>query len=176
MDADCLQPNRPVFTHIRLTMKYFLLLLLLFPVSCTDHLELKQNDQRARDMLVGTWRGAGEYQDEDGRQEFWKIVRRHDGRFEVEYLLVHDGNRQYERSSGSGKWSYGNGRYYEVDKNGWKSVYKVYSVKKDWFEYNYIQHGDAVTIKEVKMAQGYQLKQPPEGYTEFVHQEAEDIQ
>lgn len=152
-------------------MKYLLVITLLFVVSCTNNPELKDDDQKARDALVGVWRGSGEFKDEkdQGWNEFWKIIRHHDGTFEVSYMLVHDGNKQYEITSDSGRWNYENGTYYEVYKNDLKTLYKVYSVKKDWFEYNQIQRGGK--IEEIKTAETYQLHDPPKGYTELVFQE-----
>lgn len=159
-------------------MKYLVLTLFLLAISCTNNPELKEDDQKARDALVGVWRGAGVYQDEadQGWNELWKMTRHQDGRFEVSYLLVHDGNKQYEVTSDSGKWFYENGGYYEVKANDQKSVYKVYSVKKDWFEYNYIQRGDDVKIQETKTVESYQLQDPPDGYAEFAYQEPEQME
>ncbi len=37
------------------------------------------------------------------------------------------------------------------------------------------QHGDTVAIKEIAMEQEYS-QNPPDGHTEFVHPEAEDLQ
>ena len=144
-------------------------------ISCTDNPELKDNDQDARDALTGIWRGAGEYQDEKDRgwNEFWKLTRHQDGRYEVSYLLVHDEDKLYETSSDSGKWYYENGRYFEIDGTEQKSVFKVISLKKDMFKYNYIQRGDDVPISETKTGEGYQLQDPPEGYTEVVFKEPE---
>ena len=154
-------------------MKYFLFSVILAVVCCTNNPEFKEDDQKARDALVGVWRGSGEFQDEEdqGWNEFWKIIRHKDGTFKVSYLLVHDGNKKYEITSDSGRWGYENGAYYEIYDNDLKTVYKVYSVKKDWFEYNQIQRGGK--IEEIKTAETYQLQDPPEGYTEIVHQETE---
>ena len=140
--------------------KYLALVSLLLVISCTNNQELKDDDQKARDALVGVWRGAGEYQDDanQGWNELWKMTRHQDGSFEVSYLLTHDGNKQYEITSDSGKWFYENGSYFEVNVYDQKSVYKVYSVKKDWFEYNFIQRGDDVTIQETKTVDNYQLQ------------------
>ena len=139
-------------------MKYLLLTsLLLFFISCTNNPELKDNDQKARAALSGVWRGEGKYQDEEnkGWNEFWKITRHQDGELEVKYLLVNDTNKQYEITADTGRWFYANGTYQELDSYEHKSVYKVYSLRKDWFEYNYIQRGDSVTIQETKTEASY---------------------
>lgn len=103
-------------------------------------------------MLIGIWRGAGVYQSDEGQgwNELRKMIRHEDGKSEVSCLLVCHGDKQYEVTFDTGKWSYENGKYAEVDGDNQKSIYKVYSVKKDWFEYNYIQRGDNVTIQETE--------------------------
>lgn len=158
-------------------MKYLLVISLLFVVSCTNNPELKDDDQKARNALVGVWRGAGKYQDDAGQSwnELWKMIRHQDGKFEVSFLLVQDNTKQYGTTSVAGKWFYENGRYYEVDENNQKTIYNVYSVKKDWFEYNFIERSDKVNIEEIKTVEGYQLQEPPDGYTELVYKEPEQI-
>ncbi len=155
----------------------FILLFLFFLFSCEVNTELKDNDQLAREALVGVWRGSGEYQDEQDRgwNEFWKMVRRQDGSYDVSYLLVHDGNKQYERSADSGKWSYRNGRYFETDQWQQKSVFNVISLKKDIFVYNHIERGDGPSINEAKTGDGYQLQDPPTGYVKFEYQPSDKL-
>lgn len=156
-------------------MKYFLFLLLLFIAACTYNSELKDDDKKSTQALVGVWRGEGDYQDQEDEDwsESWKISRHANGTFEVNYLLINDKNKEYEITTDKGKWSYVDGRYLETNSQDDKSVYKVYSVKKDWFEYNYIQRGDGVTIQETKTVDNYQLQDPPEGYAKYVYQETD---
>jgi len=153
-------------------MQCLLLLALLSMTACTNNSELKDDDQKSIQALVGVWRGAGDYQgqEDEGWSENWKITRHADGTFEVQYLLVNDVKKEYELTTDHGKWSYENGRYLEVSSNDEQSVYKVYSLKKDWFEYNFIQRGDDVTIQETKTVDNYQLQEPPEGYSKYVNQ------
>ena len=156
-------------------MKAFVFVLLLFVISCTNDPELKDDDQSARDALVGVWRGSGDYQDEKDRgwREHWRMARQLDGSYSVQYLLVHDEDKLYEHSMDSGKWGYENGKYYEVNQHKKKSVFKVISLKKENFQYNYIQRSDDIAINETKTSDAYQLQNPPESYTEFVYQETE---
>ena len=155
-------------------MKHFLFFLLFFIAiaACTNNSELKGDDQKARQALIGVWRGMGDYQDQEdeGWSENWKITRHADGTFEVQYLLVNDRNKEYEITTDQGTWSYENGRYQEINSFDVKSVYKVYSLKNDWFEYNFIQRGDGVTIQETKTVENYQLQDPPKGYSKYVSQ------
>ena len=159
--------------HCVMRIKAFVMLLLV--ISCTNDPELKDDDQNARDALIGVWRGAGDYQDEVDRgwREYWRMSRNQDGSYSVQYLLVHDEDKHFEHSMDSGKWGYENGKYFEVNQHKQKSVFKVISLKKDNFQYNYIQRGDDLAINETKTSDAYQLQDPPEGYTEFVYQEAE---
>ncbi len=159
-------------------MKFILLILSLFVISCTNNSELKHDDQQARDTLVGVWRGAGNYQDEGDRgwREYWKMIRHKDGSYDVSYLLIHEKNKQYELTSDSGKWKFENSRYFEVDRHEQKSEFKVLSLKKDLFKYNYIQRDDNLPISETKTSDNYQLQEPPEGYTEFVYQKPNKIE
>lgn len=156
-------------------MKYFLSITLILIVSCSNNPELKDNDNKAKDALVGVWRGSGEYGEgeDQGWDELWRIERNKDGSFEVGYLLVHDENKEYEYTTDSGNWNFENGKYYEIYGENLKTVYKVYSVKKDWFEYNQIERSDDVTIQEVKTEDSFQLQKPPQGYSEVIHSESE---
>ena len=157
-------------------MKYLTLVSIFFVFSCTNNADLKEDDQKARDALVGVWRGAGEYQDETGKiwDEIWRMTRYQDGKYEVKFLLIQDDAKQYGITSIAGKWFYENGQYYEVDKDNLKTIYKVYSVKKDRFEYNFIERSDKVNIEETKTVESYQLQDPPDDYTELVYQPADD--
>lgn len=159
-------------------MKILRSVIFIFLVSCTNNSELKDDDQGARDALVGVWRGAGEYHDDAGQvwNELWKMARYQDGKFEVSFLLVQDDKKQYGVTSVSGKWFYENGKYYEVDEDSQKTYYNVYSVKKDRFEYNFLERSDKVNIEEIKTVENYQLQDPPQGYTELVHQPSSETE
>ncbi len=152
-------------------MKYILVISFLIFVSCSNNPELKDNDSKAKSALIGVWRGAGKYGegDDQGWDESWKMVRSQDGSFEVSYLLVHDGNKEFEHTTQTGSWDFENGKYYEIYEEDLKIVYKVYSVKKDRFEYNQIERGDDVTIEEIKTEMTFQLQDPPKSYIELVN-------
>lgn len=156
-------------------LKYILLIPIVLFLSCSNNPELKNNDEKAKNALIGVWRGSGAYGEgeDQGWDESWKIVRHKDGTFEVSYLLVHDGNKEYELTKDSGIWNFENGKYYEIYKENLKSVYKVYSIKRDWFEYNQIERSDEVTIQEVKTEDTFQLQGPPKDYIEVIHSESD---
>lgn len=160
---------------LTIKLKYILFILIFLFLSCSNNPELMDNDEKAKNALIGVWRGTGEYGEgeDQGWDETWKIVRHKDGTFEVNYLLIHDGNKEYEYTKDSGLWKFENGKYYEIYEDNLKSVYKVYSLKKDWFEYNQIERSDEVTIKEVKTEDTFQLQGPPQGYIEVVRPEPE---
>jgi len=161
-------------------MKSFSIHLLLVPllfvtVSCTNNPEVKGNDAKARQALVGVWRGDGTYGDEEdaGWNESWKMVRGKDGKYMVDYLIVHDGEELYELSSDAGTWAYENGVYYEVTGNGDKVTYDVYSVKDDWFEYNIAAREGSANIQESKTVDTFKLQGPPKGYSEVTYEQPE---
>lgn len=161
-------------------MKTLLYILFFFIVSCsndTELPELKDDDLKAKEALIGVWRGISRGENDIGEgkglDEFWKIFRKQDGTFEVMYLLVNGKDKNYELSSDNGKWGFENGMYYEVDNNNLKTVYKVYSIKNDWFEYNQVERADNSKIQEVKTEMSYQLPQPPTDYTEIVRLNSE---
>ena len=157
---------------------YFILfvLLLLISTSCTKNAEVKDNDAKASAALVGVWRGDGTYEDEEdiGWKESWKMVRQADGKYVVDYLIVHDGEKLYELSSDEGTWSYQDGIYYEVNSQGGRITYDVYSVKEDWFEYNIAERKDSANIQESKTVDTFHLQGPPEGYSEVSYEQPAD--
>lgn len=162
-------------------MKVFSIsLLFVLPIllmACTNNPEVKDDDAKAKQALVGVWRGEGTYEEDvdSGWAESWKMVRDADGRYAVEYLIVHDGEKLYELSSDAGTWSYEGGTYYEVNRNGDKTNYTVYSVKEDGFEYNIVEREGSANIQETKTVDTYQLQAPPKGYSEVTYdQPAED--
>ncbi len=158
-----------LYMRIKLLLSFFVLICL---ISCTENSELKNNDQLARDALSGVWRGEGKYQNEQdqGWVEYWKIIRHQDGTFEVQYLVIHKEDKFYEYANDTGQWFYENGSYSEINKNNQKSVYTVYSVKKDSFEYNLVQNETTTKISEIKTVAEYQLQDPPDGYKELKHE------
>lgn len=151
---------------------FFLISILLTLSSCTNNPEVKDNDAKATEALAGVWRGDGTYEDEEdaGWAESWKMVRGSDGSYEVDYMIVHDGDKLYEISSDAGTWSYKNGIYTEVNSNGDNVTYDVFSVKADWFEYNIAQREGSANIQETKTVDDYQLQGPPEGYSEVSYE------
>ena len=159
-------------------MKFFLITVLLvsslyFLVSCTNNPEVKDNDAKAKEALVGVWRGEGTYEGEEdaGWSESWKMARQSNGGYVVEYLIVHDDQKLYELSSDAGTWSYEGGTYFEVNSNGDKVTYDVFSVKQDWFEYNIAQREGSANIQETKTVDTYQLESPPKGYSEVTYEQ-----
>ncbi len=159
----------------------FILVLILFTsISCVKNEEVKDNDAKATAALVGVWRGSGSYEDEEnaGWSESWKMLRSADGEYVVDYLIVHDGEKLYERSSDAGTWVYLDGVYYETNSHGNKVKYDVHSVKEDWFEYNLAQRGeDSANIEESKTVETFVLREPPEDYSEVSYEQPveEDI-
>ncbi|MGH1538568.1 MAG: lipocalin family protein [Gammaproteobacteria bacterium] len=160
---------------MKILLNIFLLaLILLASLSCVKNEEVKDNDVKATAALVGVWRGSGSYEDEEnvGWAESWKIERHADGRYSVDYLIVHDGEKLFERSSDSGTWSYQGGVYYEINSQGAKVTYDVYSLKDDWFEYNIAQRDeDSANIEESKTVGTFVLQDPPEGYSEVTYEQ-----
>ncbi len=154
-------------------MKLLLIPLLLALVSCTNNAEVKDDDAKAAEALVGVWRGDGTYEDEEdsGWAESWKMVRGADGSYKVDYMIVHDGDKLYEQSSDAGTWVYEDGVYYEINSNGDKISYDVFSVKADWFEYNITQREGSANIQESKTVDSFQLQGPPKGYTEISYEQ-----
>ncbi len=157
---------------------YFILFvpLLFISTSCTKNEEVKDNDAKATAALVGVWRGDGTYEDKEdiGWKESWKMVRQADGKYVVDYLIVHDGEKLYELSSDEGTWSYQDGVYYEVNGLGSKVTYDVFSVKEDWFEYNIAERKGSVNIQESKTVDTFHLQDPPEGYSEVSYEQPAD--
>lgn len=155
---------------------FLIIVLLLLSASCTKNSELKDDDVKATAALVGVWRGTGTYaQDEDaGWEEIWKIVRQADGNYEVSYLLIHDNEKLYELSFDTGTWFYEEGVYYEINSQGDKVRYDVYSVKEDWFEYNIAERQGSANIEESKTVDTYQLQKPPEGYSEVSYEQSSE--
>jgi len=146
---------------------------LLFAVQSCDKIpgmqgEMKDDDASAKSALVGVWRGDGTYDDEEdaGWAESWKMVRKADGSYIVEYLIVHAGDKLYEQSGDAGAWGYENGVYFEINSQGEKILYDVFSVKKDWFEYNIVERAGSANIQESKTVDNFQLQNPPDGYAE----------
>ncbi len=158
-------------------MKYLLIPLLLVLVSCTNNAEVKDDDAKAAEALVGVWRGDGTYEDEEdaGWAESWKMVRGEDGNYKVDYMIVHDGDKLYEQSSDAGSWTYENGVYYEVNSSGDKISYDVFSVKADWFEYNITQREGSANIQESKTVDNFQLQDPPKGYSEVSYDQPVEV-
>jgi len=142
-------------------------------ISCTKNSEVKDDDAKAAAALVGVWRGDGTYEDEAdaGWQESWKMVRKSDGNYVVEYLIVHDIDKLYEISSDAGTWNYENGVYTEINSNGDEVVYDVFSVKQDWFEYNIAARTGSANIQESKTVETFQLQSPPEEYSEVSYEQ-----
>jgi len=141
------------------------------------HSELKDDDAKATKALIGIWRGEGTYEDEEdaGWAESWKMVRGSDGTYQVDYMIVHDGDKLFEQSTDVGSWSYEAGAYYEVNSNGNKITYDVFSVKTDWFEYNIAQRQGSANIQESKTVENFQLQNPPEGYSEVTYEQPEEL-
>ncbi len=162
---------------MRSPMKYLLIPLLLALVACTNNPEIKDDDAKASEALTGVWRGDGTYEDEEdaGWAESWKMVRGSDGTYKVDYMIVHDGDKLFEQSSDAGTWSYEEGVYYEVNSSGNKTVYDVFSVKADWFEYNIAQRQGSANIQESKTVEKFQLQGPPEGYLEVSYEQPTEI-
>lgn len=152
---------------MRLPMKYLLIPFFLVLVSCTNNPDVKDNDTKASESLVGVWRGEGSYDDEEdpGWKESWKMVRGSDGTYMVDYMIVHDGEKRYEQSSDAGTWSYKDGVYYEINSNEDKITYDVFIVKKDRFEYNLAERQGTANIEETKTVETFQLQDPPDGYS-----------
>jgi len=148
-----------------------------FLTSCTKNSEVKDDDAKATEALVGIWRGDGSYEDEEdaGWAESWKMVRGSDGTYQVDYMIVHDGDKLYEQSSDAGTWSYEGGVYYEVNSNGDKITYDVYSVKSDWFEYNIAERDGSANIQESKTVDNFQLQGPPDGYSEVTYEQPAEL-
>ncbi len=145
---------------------------LLFTLQACDKIpglqsEMKDDDAKAKQALIGVWRGEGGYEGEEdaGWSESWKIERDANGKYSVDYLILNDDEKLYELSSDSGSWSYENGVYYEVNGNGDKVTYDVFSVKDDWFEYNIAERQGDANIQETKTVDTYQLQEPPKGYS-----------
>ena len=159
------------------TLALFLLILLGLP-SCTKNAEVKDNDAKAKEALVGVWRGEGNYAGEEdaGWSESWKMVRQADGKYFVDYLILNDSEKLYELSSDTGTWSYENGAYLEVNGNGEQITYQVYSVKNDWFEYNIPERDGSANIQESKTVDNYELQNPPKGYSVVTYEEPIEIE
>ncbi|MFK7816272.1 MAG: lipocalin family protein [Gammaproteobacteria bacterium] len=158
--------------------RLIILISILFPLwSCTNNPEVKDDDAKATEALAGVWRGDGTYEDEEdaGWAESWKIVRGSDGTYEVDYMIVHDGDKLYEKSSDAGTWMYKNGVYTEVNSNGDNVTYDVFSVKTDWFEYNIAQREGSANIQESKTVDDFQLQGPPEGYSEVSYELPDEL-
>ena len=162
---------------MRSPMKYLLIPLLLALVSCTNNPEVKDDDAKATEALAGIWRGEGTYEDEEdaGWAESWKMVRGSDGTYQVDYLIVHDGDKLFEQSTDAGTWSYEDGVYYETNSNGDKITYDVFSVKTDWFEYNIAQRQGSANIQESKTVENFQLQRPPDGYSEVSYEQPAEL-
>ena len=146
---------------------FVLALTLLILPSCTKNAEVKDNDAKAKEALVGVWRGEGSYAGEEdaGWSESWRMVRQADGKYVVDYLILNDNEKLYELSSDEGAWSYENGVYLEVNGNGDQITYEVYSIKDDWFEYNIPERDGAANIQESKTVDNYELQSPPKDYS-----------
>ena len=50
---------------MRSPMKYLLIPFFLILVSCTNNPDVKDDDAKASESLVGVWRGEGSYDDEE---------------------------------------------------------------------------------------------------------------
>lgn len=162
-----------------LIYKLCLVLVLVFVTlpSCTKNTEVKDNDAKAKEALVGVWRGEGNYAGEQdaGWSESWKMVRHPDGKYVVNYLILNDNEKLYELSSDQGTWSYKDGIYEEVNSNGDQITYTVYSVKNDWFEYNIPERDGEANIQETKTVETYELQSPPEEYSLVKYEDPIDI-
>ncbi len=153
---------------------FFMLTALASIPSCTQNTEVKDDDAKASEALVGVWRGEGGYDgaNDAGWKETWKMTRSADGKYAVDYLTINDDEKLYELASDVGTWSYENGIYLETNKNGQQITYTVYSVKDDWFEYNLADRDSEQHIKEAKTEEAYQLRKPPEGYSVVSNEQA----
>ena len=156
-------------------MRLFLIVFLLCIASCSNNSELKDNDEKAKEALIGVWRGFSSGDNDlgsgKGWDEYWKISRYENGIFKINYLLINNTKKEYEISSDKGKWNFENGKYYEIHNGENKIIYKVHSLKNDWFEYNQIERMNSeATIQEVKTVDTYQLQEPPLNYNQLVRQ------
>ena len=154
-------------------MKYMLAPVFLVLLSCTNNPDVKDDDAKATESLVGVWRGEGTYSDEEdsGWTESWKIERGGDGTYKVDYMIMHDEDKLYEQSSDAGTWSYEEGVYYEINKNSSKATYDVFIVKNDRFEYNLAQRKGTANIEETKTVEDFQLQTPPDGYSQVTYEQ-----
>lgn len=148
-------------------MKYLWIPVILLLLSCTNNPDVKNDDAKSAESLVGVWRGAGTYSDEEdsGWTESWRMERVSDGTYKVDYMIVHDGDKLYEQSSDAGTWSYKDGVYYEVNGNSSRVTYDVFLVKNDRFEYNIANRQATANIEETKTVEDFQLPAPPEDYS-----------
>ena len=160
------------------TAKIFLPIILLSTsiytlTSCTQNPEVKDDDAKSKQALIGVWRGEGGYENEEdaGWSEIWKITREANGKYAVDYLIMNDDEKLYELSSDQGTWSYKDGVYYEVNGNGDQIVYNVYSVKNDWFEYNIDEREGTANIKESKTVDTFQIQEPPKDYSLITYEQ-----
>ncbi|WP_041598810.1 lipocalin family protein [Hahella chejuensis] len=132
--------------------------------ACHADVELKQDATKAKAALVGVWQGDGSADDEgnySGLEEYWKITRTADGRFEQEYLSMDMSAKKYTLALEKGAWDYEGGMYVETHDDGQSNSFRVISITENTFQYNFPQDSDDYFIEEGKTDSDFELIKPP---------------
>ncbi|MCX4027204.1 hypothetical protein H0A36_08620 [Endozoicomonas sp. SM1973] len=142
-----------------------LFIILLLP-AC-DSIDPKDNT-KAREALVGTWKGNGDYDVENsGTEDYWKATRYADGQYDLEILTLDPNKKTYEYYKEKGQWQVNDGYYTEVSTDNDETKYIILDLSSKRFDYNDASETDhSYYIQENRVKSSYSLRKPPSGYTE----------
>lgn len=163
---------------IKLTLAALCIALFLSGCLPSSEIDFVNNPEEARQALIGYWQGEG---GEEGTEEYlasddyWKLVRYEDGRYELELLTEYPEEKTYELLIDKGTWKIENGMYFENSDVDGLITYRMFSVTKNKFEYNFADEaaGEPV-ITDERTKESFTLKKPPSNYTEYKESEPED--
>ncbi|WP_163831068.1 hypothetical protein [Spartinivicinus ruber] len=139
--------------------------ILLLP-AC-DSIDPKDNT-KAREALIGTWKGDGDYDTENsGTKDYWKTTRYANGSYDLEILTLDPKKKTYEYYKENGQWHVNKGYYTEVSDKGGEAKYIILDLSSNKFDYNDASDTDhTYYIQEDRVKTSYNLRKPPSGYTE----------
>ena len=106
-------------------IKIVSLLFTVLLLSACDSIDPKDNT-KAREALVGTWKGSGDYDTENsGTEDCWKTTRYADGRYDLEILTLDPKKKTYEYYKENGQWQVSDGYYTEVSTDNDEAKYII---------------------------------------------------
>lgn len=110
-------------------LKFFALTLSLFLFSCSS-LKTIEGNKKIDTKLVGIWGGEEIDQQVEGVSKKWKMTRKDDGTFSLEFL-VQMGDRKRESIETGNWWVEGDAFYEYHDVSGKTTIYKYNIIDKN---------------------------------------------